>query len=125
MEQLIGVREWPDKLEEKVGLPRLRGLFGSFGDIRWKHKADHRQVSSRKPLLTSTPPNECADIHFPACLSTATRRCGSKVLRGLLSGGDSSAYVRVYAASCKRTSENSTSRHFGEWRAPHERSAGA
>jgi hypothetical protein len=33
MEQLIGVREWLDKLEEKVGLPRLRGLFGSFGDI--------------------------------------------------------------------------------------------
>jgi hypothetical protein len=114
MEQLIGVREWLDKLEEKVGLPRLRGLFGSFGDIRWKHKADHRQVSSRKPLLTSTPPNECADIHFPACLSTATRRCGSKVLRGLLSGGDSSAYVRVHAASCKRTSENSTSTHSGE-----------
>src|SRR5215211_8876792 len=39
-----------------------------------------------------------------------TRRCGSKVLRGLLSGGDSSAYVRIYAASCKRTSQNSPSR---------------
>ena len=38
MEQLIGMREWLDRLERKVGWPRSRGLFGSFGDGQWNQK---------------------------------------------------------------------------------------
>jgi hypothetical protein len=30
MEQLLGMREWLDKFEKKVGYPHLRGSFGSF-----------------------------------------------------------------------------------------------
>jgi hypothetical protein len=58
-------------------------LFGSFEDGQRKQKGDRRKVSARDPLLTSAHPDEYADIHFSACLSTVTRHCGLKLLCGL------------------------------------------
>jgi hypothetical protein len=56
-------------------------------------------VNSREPLLTSTHPGEYADIHFSACLFTATRHCGSKPERDWPLEAIRRLMVRVYAAS--------------------------
>ena len=39
MEQLISIRERLDKVEMKLGQPRLRGLFGTFGMASESRKA--------------------------------------------------------------------------------------
>jgi hypothetical protein len=42
MKQLLGMREWLDKLEKKVESSRLRGLFGSFGKFSFLGMFIHR-----------------------------------------------------------------------------------
>jgi hypothetical protein len=72
MAQLIGIREWLDKVEKKVWKPRLRGSFGSFNDSRRKQEGGRCQVSSHEALPTSTHPVEYIGTRFLACLSTST-----------------------------------------------------
>jgi hypothetical protein len=80
---------------EEGRIAPLEGLFGSFEDSRRNQQGDRRQVSSRESLLTSIHPDEYVGTHFSACLSTATRHCGSKLLRGPVFGGYSSAHGEV------------------------------